>query len=853
MARLSLKWFGGMIPRRGEQHLPAPHATEAENVNLYSGELRPLKKPARAHEFCRPEDECWNTPLVDDPSFPPTLPECPPGGEKPEITQEPESVNSIPGGTVTLTVVAEGTEPLIYQWFEDGIAIPSAVNPTYEYTAGQADDIRYFSVAVYGPCGEALSNVVTVNTSLSNEPCDVYMSALQGIPDLYGLWPHDERASSSRSWDHSNNGRKIAGGSFQAQAESPASPMKDCRTALVIRGTNSGRQFQSVDAGSEGGRAAEAFRDAWTWGAWIKGSEFIPWSDSNQYFWVCSGHNLQDYGRVYWDSGDGRLRARKEGHNNGAAPVNAEVFTASSDPGFMDLEGADKNEWHHYMVTWGRTDGSNGLGGAVSFYKDFQLHKSVTDGRTSRSCLIPNRQIELAFYGKFDSSSVTAEPTCSMAYTMIIPRKLNGTEIGFLRSEYERQQGDIGIGVTNFWVEGPDDYYVDAGEIITFDVNAPAGVEPQTFQWYTESGAIIPGEATDKLTLTAGPTTEGRYYCVVSDAQGVNRKSKLSFLKVNYNVPPTNQYTDFVKSWLEARVLNGQGLCAYWPMNDQPLTGGPINDVLDTAAPPFPLDGGTITNQNVWGPLNETDFYGVDVRGQNSGKRSMWNEQTNCIGFRNDMTFGCFIRRRNADWNDGQNGTQQDTMFSCFPVGNNLTPGFDDFPVRNNELRFMVNFWNNSSDPDVDTDEGRVGMQTEIWEQINEAEPEDPPELHWRNTGLETKWTRVNSQDDEWHHVMVHFFSDVPGENTGRYKIWWDFQLVVDNNGIQGGLANPLPGTDWRVQLFASENNDEFIGELDGRMSHAFIMQGFPNTSEVDALKAAFDANNTVRKLDPTS
>lgn len=97
MSKLWMKWFGGMVPRRGEQHLTdkrleetgyfrqAPvnpnfevesgiNATEAENCNLYSGELRPLHKPALAHRFCRPGDACWHVPIPDDPSLPPPPP-----------------------------------------------------------------------------------------------------------------------------------------------------------------------------------------------------------------------------------------------------------------------------------------------------------------------------------------------------------------------------------------------------------------------------------------------------------------------------------------------------------------------------------------------------------------------------------------------------------------------------------------------------------------------------------------------------------------------------------------------------------------------------------------------------------
>jgi len=102
MSKIFLKWFSGMRPRMGDQHLTnqrlaetgyfrAPqrnpetealggqvHAVEAENCNLYSGELRPLKAPALAHTFCRPTDDCWRGPPPDDPSIPPVEPPEPP-------------------------------------------------------------------------------------------------------------------------------------------------------------------------------------------------------------------------------------------------------------------------------------------------------------------------------------------------------------------------------------------------------------------------------------------------------------------------------------------------------------------------------------------------------------------------------------------------------------------------------------------------------------------------------------------------------------------------------------------------------------------------------------------------------
>ncbi len=113
MSKIWLKEFGGMVPRIGEQHLSAqrriaetgyfpgrgqakdreimswPHATEAENCHLFSGELRPLKQPQLTHTFCRPDEECWRAPIPVDPSIPPPEPPEPPPGCVPVvITQQ---------------------------------------------------------------------------------------------------------------------------------------------------------------------------------------------------------------------------------------------------------------------------------------------------------------------------------------------------------------------------------------------------------------------------------------------------------------------------------------------------------------------------------------------------------------------------------------------------------------------------------------------------------------------------------------------------------------------------------------------------------------------------------------------
>lgn len=183
MSRISLKWFGGMIPRRGEQHLPVPHATEAENCNLYSGELRPLRQPSLTHQFCRPEEECFRSPLPPDPSIPPPEPPIEPPQCVPVqiLSQSPAlSLGDVfvdTEFTLSVTVNTDATEPVEYQWFKNGIAIPSAVDQTYTFTATEADSFAFWTVFVQNPCGEELSEpwhigAVTVPPTCEDYECD---------------------------------------------------------------------------------------------------------------------------------------------------------------------------------------------------------------------------------------------------------------------------------------------------------------------------------------------------------------------------------------------------------------------------------------------------------------------------------------------------------------------------------------------------------------------------------------------------------------------------------------------------------------------------------------------------------
>lgn len=54
MSTIVIRPFGGMIPRRGDKHLPDQAASKAVNCLLLSGELRPLHAPTTIENFFPP-------------------------------------------------------------------------------------------------------------------------------------------------------------------------------------------------------------------------------------------------------------------------------------------------------------------------------------------------------------------------------------------------------------------------------------------------------------------------------------------------------------------------------------------------------------------------------------------------------------------------------------------------------------------------------------------------------------------------------------------------------------------------------------------------------------------------------
>lgn len=80
----------------------------------------------------------------------------------PEVTSDPAGGEVCPGESLMLTVTADGSGVLTYQWRLDGIDIPGATSASYTVTDFDAADAGNYSVVVTNDCGSDTSGVALV-------------------------------------------------------------------------------------------------------------------------------------------------------------------------------------------------------------------------------------------------------------------------------------------------------------------------------------------------------------------------------------------------------------------------------------------------------------------------------------------------------------------------------------------------------------------------------------------------------------------------------------------------------------------------------------------------------------------
>jgi hypothetical protein len=82
-----------------------------------------------------------------------------PAPSSPQITSQPQSQTVMVGDTVTFTVGAGGTPPLNYQWWFNGVSIPTATGTSLTLTNVQLTSAGNYQVSVTNPFGSTNSSI----------------------------------------------------------------------------------------------------------------------------------------------------------------------------------------------------------------------------------------------------------------------------------------------------------------------------------------------------------------------------------------------------------------------------------------------------------------------------------------------------------------------------------------------------------------------------------------------------------------------------------------------------------------------------------------------------------------------
>jgi len=106
----------------------------------------------------------------------------------PTITSQPSSQTIDAGSTVTLSVEAAGTAPLVYQWRLNGVNIPDATNNTFTLTNAQPAQSGFYLVTVANFAGAVDSLPAILRITVPNLPLsdDFAASAVVGNPSRVG-------------------------------------------------------------------------------------------------------------------------------------------------------------------------------------------------------------------------------------------------------------------------------------------------------------------------------------------------------------------------------------------------------------------------------------------------------------------------------------------------------------------------------------------------------------------------------------------------------------------------------------------------------------------------------------------
>jgi hypothetical protein len=139
----------------------------------------------------------------------------------PTVTSQPSSQTIDAGSTVTLSVEAAGTPPLVYQWRLNGVNIPDATNNTFTLTNAPPAASGFYLVTVANVAGAVDSLPAILRVTVPSLPLsdDFAASAVVGNPSRVG---RASNVGATQEAGEPNHDGKVGGSSVWISWVAPA-------------------------------------------------------------------------------------------------------------------------------------------------------------------------------------------------------------------------------------------------------------------------------------------------------------------------------------------------------------------------------------------------------------------------------------------------------------------------------------------------------------------------------------------------------------------------------------------------------------------------------------------------------
>ena len=471
------------------------------------------------------------------------------------ITSQSSSSSVCSGASPSLSVTANGTAPISYQWYKNGATISGATNNAYSLTSvDTSDDATYYAIAT-NSCNSDQSNqiVLTVNESpsIATQPSSAVIC--EGISKMLSV---SVDGTSPLSYQWYKGGTIISGavsstyligsaaatdaGNYYVKATNICGVATSQNASLTVNNNvsiTSQSSSSSVCSGASPSLSVTANGTAPISYQWYKNGATISGATNNAY--SLTSVDTSDDATYYAiatnscnsDQSNPIILTVNESPSIVTQPISSIACSGSSAMLSVSANGTAPLSYQWYK-------GGSPITGAIS--NAYIIGSATTTDAGSYYCKVTN--------------------TCSIVTSNTATLVVNNPAL------ITSQSGDSTKCV---------------GDAMMFSV-ANTGTAPISYQWYHNGNAITGGTSSAYSISTVALSNAGNYYCIVSNACN-STQSNVKNLSVNTAPAITQQSSDTSICSGNNLTLNvmssGSSPMSYQWFKGSTAMGGAINNV----------------------------------------------------------------------------------------------------------------------------------------------------------------------------------------------------------------------------------------------------------------------------------